>query len=101
MYPWISTFKGDIFHAKEILLLSVYLLLYTKRPSRSHDFNATIDLKKEPSWAEIVTKMCFNTACQTKPTANTVFSLNYLCQGWIVFKPDFFFVETMCLGLLF
>ena len=81
---------GQNFHR---LLYSVYpLLLYSKRPSQSHGFNAKIGLKNEPLWAEIFTKMFFNMARQTKPPANNVF-LKYLSPGWVIFQTDFC-VET-------
>ena len=55
-------------------MLHLWLLLYSKRPSWSHGFNAKIGLKNEPPWAEIFTKIFFNMACQTKPPANNGFS---------------------------
>ena len=39
--------------------LRLYLLLYSRRPSWSHGFNAKIRLKNNPSWAEIFEKMQF------------------------------------------
>ena len=37
-------------------MLHLWLLLYSKRPSWSHGFNAKIGLKNEPPWAEIFEK---------------------------------------------
>ena len=73
-FPAILGFCSNFVHFwtkfSQIWLLSLCLLLYTKRPSRSMQQL----VKKKKFWAEIVTKICFNTACQTNPTANTVFS---------------------------
>ena len=58
----------------DFFLLCLCLLLYSKRPSRSHGFNAKNGLIKKPPWGEIFARNYFNIAHQTKPPANNGFS---------------------------
>ena len=67
-------FQGSREKISDFKKLRLYLLLYSKRPPRSHGFNAKIGLKNGPPWAEILAKMFFNMACQTKPWPHFVFS---------------------------
>ena len=60
VFPSILGFWGHFWGSQakssDFQKLRLYLLLYSKRPSRSHSFNAKIGLKSGPLWAVIFEK---------------------------------------------
>ena len=67
-------FLGSWAKCSDFQKFPLYLLLYPKRPSWSHGFNAKIGLTNGPPWAEKFSKPFFNMARQTKPQPHFVFS---------------------------
>ena len=87
VFKMIFDVHGQNFH--KFFLLRLYLLLYSKRPSWTHGFNAKIGLKIDPAWAEIFKKKqnwfvvwfgmpCWNTFLQISQPRVVRFSNRFL-----------------------